>query len=320
MTEFASENPIMKPTFLVGAERSGTTLLRLMLNGHPSISFDSEFEYSVEMISPSGAFPEPKAYAAMLASHRIFLDSGHKIYAELDYPGIVRSFLEQKRERDCKELIGATVHHHFDRLLLIWPEARFLHIVRDPRDVARSTIGMGWAGNVWSGSERWLTAEHLWESMRTTLPHERFLETSYEAIINHSQEELKRICTFLGVCFDQKVFSYAETSTYDLPDPKLVCQWQKKLSEEECSLVESRVGGMLTERGYLPSGAPAVQVDEKWAARLEAQSKTYCRRFRLRRYGLPLYLLNFVSRNLPIDGLRQFCQHRINRIDRANLR
>jgi hypothetical protein len=61
------------------------------------------------------------------------------------------------------------VHRHYDRLLRLWPEARFIHLVRDPRDVASSCIGMGWAGNVWTGVTRWIEAERLWDEVRGDL-------------------------------------------------------------------------------------------------------------------------------------------------------
>lgn len=48
---------IEKPVFLVGAERSGKTLLRLMLEHHPDISWLNEFEYSVDLVSDQGEYP-----------------------------------------------------------------------------------------------------------------------------------------------------------------------------------------------------------------------------------------------------------------------
>lgn len=48
---------IESPVFLVGSERSGTTLFRLMLDHHPQIAFFFEFEYAVAMMSPTGSSP-----------------------------------------------------------------------------------------------------------------------------------------------------------------------------------------------------------------------------------------------------------------------
>lgn len=138
---------ITQPIFLVGAERSGTTVLRLMLDHHPQLAWHSEFEYAVDRISETGEWPHIDEYHQWLAKQRIFLDLDFKLDHTLTYPQLINSFLVQKRDRDHKPIVGATVHRHFDKVLSIWPDARFIHIVRDGRDVARSCIGMGWAGN-----------------------------------------------------------------------------------------------------------------------------------------------------------------------------
>ena len=48
---------IEEPIFLVGAERSGTTLMRLMLDSHPDVAFGEEFEFAVTHIGADGTFP-----------------------------------------------------------------------------------------------------------------------------------------------------------------------------------------------------------------------------------------------------------------------
>lgn len=164
---------VSKPIFLVGAERSGTTVLRLMLDHHPDIAWCYEFEYAVDKISNEGDFPSLNEYYKWLEAHRIFQDTGFIIDPGLSYPQLINSFLGQKQEQARKPIIGATVHRHFDRLLYIFPDARFIHLIRDARDVARSCIGMGWAGNVYMGVERWIEAELLWAKLSQNLSSER---------------------------------------------------------------------------------------------------------------------------------------------------
>src|SRR6185369_10561789 len=96
--------------------------------------------------------------------------TGFTVDRSLSYPQLIDSFLQQQRARSNKPLVGATVHRHFDRLLRIWPVARFVHLVRDGRDVARSVIEMGWAGNLWTGCDRWIDAEQLWAKFSQMLP------------------------------------------------------------------------------------------------------------------------------------------------------
>ena len=168
-----SHSLVKKPIFLVGSERSGTTLTRLMLDHHPMIAFFFEFEYSILSMSDDGAWPDLGEYIAHLRNDRIFNHAQLSIDESLDFPHLVDSFLVQKRDRDHKPIVGATVHYHFDRLLKVWPDARFIHILRDGRDVARSIMEMGWAGNMYTAVNHWIHAERLWEEMCKTLPESR---------------------------------------------------------------------------------------------------------------------------------------------------
>jgi len=184
----ANSQLVTEPIFLVGAERSGTTVLRLMLDNHPQIAWCYEFEYAVDKVSDEGNFPSLEDYYKWLETHRIFQDTGFTIDRSLSYLQLCHSFLVQKREQVGKKLVGATVHHHFDRLLSIFPDARFIHLIRDGRDVARSCIGMGWAGNVYTGVERWIEAESLWDKLSQSIPPERQIEVTYETLIAGKSE------------------------------------------------------------------------------------------------------------------------------------
>ncbi len=110
---------IKRPYFIVGSERSGTTLLRLMLDYHPRLACLFEFDYSVDQVGADGSFPDLEDYRAWLPTRRSFYTSGASIDPSLNYRELVDSFLEQKRQRGGKEFIGGTVHRHFDRLLHI---------------------------------------------------------------------------------------------------------------------------------------------------------------------------------------------------------
>jgi hypothetical protein len=305
---------IREPVFVVGAERSGTTLLRLMLDHHPEIAFSGEFEFAVDMIGEDGGFPPVEAYREWLVSNRVFRASSVTLDASLDYPRLVNSFLEQRQRRSGKRIVGATVHRHFDRLLYIWPDARFLHIVRDGRDVARSTVRMGWAGNVWTGSERWIEAERLWASLGEKLSESRRCELRYEELVAHPRETLETICGFIGVSFHEAMLSFPDDSTYSFPDAKLAYQWKEKAPGEEIRLAEARIGDLLEQRGYALSGLPRLQVSRRRVARLHFQDRWARRLIRARRFGLPLYLLRILSRRLPFARLDSYVAKRLDEV------
>ena len=311
------ENPI----FLVGAERSGTTVLRLMLDHHPSITWRNEFEYAVDQISDDHqSWPELQPYYDWLQTHRIFQASGLTIDRDLDYPSLVKDFLQQHRDRAGKPIVGATVHRHFDRLLRIWPNAMFIHILRDGRDVARSNIGMGWAGNVWTGVEKWIEAEQLWKSLKTVIPADHRIEITSEDLINNPEQELTRICEFLGLSYAPEMMDYIQKTTYDTPDPAYIAQWRRKLSDRQVQLAEERIAPMLTERGYELSGLPQLKVDEWLKFRLKVQNWWACAQFRMNRNGLPLFMADYVSRKLGLSQWQKQVQLKLNEVETAHLK
>jgi hypothetical protein len=288
-----------------------------MLSHHPQVAWCYEFEYAVDAIDDRGNWPGLDSYYEWLETHRIFQLTGFTIDRSLNYPQLVDSFLQQHRQREGKPIIGATVHRHFDRLLKIWPEARFIHIIRDPRDVARSCIGMGWAGNVWTGVERWLEAEQLWAQIKDSIPQERQFEVTYEHLIAEPTASLSRLCDFLGIPDDRAMLDYHRTSTYGLPDRKLIGQWRQKLSDEEIQLVEAKTSPMLVERGYELSGLPPLKVTAARAQRLQWQDWWARVRFRAKRNGINLLLADYLSRHLGIKEWQKQVRLQLNTIENS---
>lgn len=303
------------PTFLVGAERSGTTLLRLMLSHHPQIAWCNEFEYAIDQVGEDLQFPTVSHYTDWLKTHRIFQATGFQVSPNLAYDEVIKSFLQQKQAQEQKPIVGATVHRHFDRLLAIWPKARFIHLVRDPRDVARSCIQMGWAGNVWTGSQRWVEAEQCWETLKKTLPDHRYVEISYEGLITNPEAVLTQLANLLGVDYDAAMLEYNEDTTYERPDSQFLNQWRRKLNDRDIQLIELRVGDFLTQRGYSASGLPRIQLTHSQAQSLKAQDWWFRANFRLQRYGVPLFTLNYITSRLPVKTWHDTIQLKINQID-----
>ena len=311
---------VKQPIFLVGAERSGTTLLRLMLDHNSQLAWCNEFEYVVDLISNEGYYPQLEVYYEWLGSHRIFQDTNFEIDASLDYLQLVNSFLIQKQVGNAKQFVGATVHRHFDKLLPIWPGAKFIHIIRDGRDVSRSCINMGWAGNVWTGVERWIEAENLWEDLSKSLSRKQKIEITYESLISQPTQTLEAICDFIGVPFEAEMLNYHENTSYSPPDPKLIQQWKNKLSQREIQLVESRISSMLLERNYKLSGLPLIEVTSLKKRLLRKQDWFERVKFRVNRFGLSLFLADYFSRLLQINSWQKNIKLKKNAIQRLYIK
>ncbi len=304
---------VQRPVFLVGAPRSGTTLVALMFDHHPQITWCGEVHYIVDFL-PDRGLPAVAAYREWLERDRIFRMARLQVDPALDYPALVDSFLAQRRQVTGKPVVGGTLHRRFDRVLEVWPDARFIHLVRDGRDVASSCIGMGWAGNTWTGATRWLRAELAWDALRPRLDPACYLELSYEELIQVPRDSLSAVCAFLGVPYDPAMLSYPQDTSYGAPDPRLTEQWRRR-DPEEVRLAEARLGELLRARGYQPSGHPPLEVGPLDELRLRGQDRLARFRFRLDRYGPLLWAGETVTRRLGLEPLHRPLLRRVHEVD-----
>lgn len=296
--------------FLCGALRSGTTLAALMLGAHPLITRAGEMDFLFESPRAADGTPDLKAYRRMLADNRIFRAGGVGIDENLAHDDLVRSFVEQKREPG--RALVATVHRNFQRIPAIFPGARYIHLLRDPRDVARSSIKMGWAGNVYYGVDHWIASERDFEALERQVPPERILTLHHRNLVRDPEGELARVCAFLGLAYDPAMLRYHETSTYDPPDPGFIEGWRKKLTPEEIGLVEGKAGAMMAARGFEASGYPRLQPGRLKRAALSLQNRAARIAFSIRRYGAVLTFLDIAGRRLPLGPIAVFARRKIN--------
>lgn len=320
LVESNSDALLESPVFMVGSARSGTSLLRLMLGHHPLIAANPEFGMAVHAMGPHGEFPDLPEYYEWLARDRIAGHYGFHVNRALDYPHLVESFLRQRAVDEDKPIVTATVHHRFDLLLKIWPDARFLYILRDGRDVARSVIHMGWTGNVYYGCERWIEADERWCELAPTLSEDRKLEVRYEDLILKPERELMRICSFYGVEYDDAIFDYTKKSQYEMPDAGLVHQWKHNLSTYELQQLDARIGARLAARGYESSGVPALSFGPLRRAGLAFQNWSWKVRFRARRFGWPVFLADYIARKFHLGALERRTRERMQAVINASLK
>jgi hypothetical protein len=309
---------VAAPLFLVGSERSGSTLLRLMLDHHPQIAFHREFDFAVANVSDAGGLPAVPDYLELLQTFR---DVGFTIDASLDYRSLVDSFLRQKQALSGgKPHVGATVHRHFNRLRFLWPDARYLHLVRDPRDVARSVVQKGWAGNIYQGTEMWIRAEECWDSTVEHLAAGQAVEVRYEALVSQPEAELSRLCAFIGVEYSAEMLAYsADARQYPPPDAALALQWRRRLSAEEVGLVEARTGLLMASRGYPPSGHPVPGIGRVRHHRLLTGARARRLSTRIDLLGLRVVAMDMAGRRLGIRPLARRAQARINAIEQRKI-
>lgn len=300
------------PTLLVGAEQSGTTLLRLMLDSHPEIAFAEEFEYAVEPIGADGSLPTTEQYRSFLAGSRAFSTSGFAIDYSKEFPELIDGFLQSRMGQKNAVAVGATMHRGFSKATTLWPNAKFIHLVRDPRDVAPARISEGLAGNVWHAVEAWIDTEDEWARFEPSIDPSRVLTVRFGELIGDYHRVLDEICRFIGVDYTAQMLDYASDTDYSEPSRTVAGDWRDLLSGRDVALIETRVGDRLTRLGFVPSGADPITVSDRQQGWLRWQDRIGRIGARVQNYGVRLTVAEMATRGLKSQYLQQSVQQRLN--------
>lgn len=307
------------PFFVVGPLRSGTTLLRLLIDHHPDINCFGEFEGAVSQ-ARGDEWPEIQDYVQFVKSDRQTSHYDFRISPELSYSELVRDFMSQLYTKNPQRLVGASVHSRMDLLPILWPEAKYIKLFRDPRDVAKSCIGMGWVGNVYKGSKYWIEPERHWEILRDRVHSDQLLSVWYEELVSNPEAELARICEFLGCEFNPAMLELDSDTTYAKPDKRYAFQWKTKLNKRQIELVEYRCKEMMESRGYELSSNSANPPTLFEKITLTLQNRIYRVSFNIRAYGFLNWFLFVVSKKLGMKNLSLRMTKKIGAIRAKSLR
>ncbi len=292
--EIKRVTPGNQPVFIVAPVRSGSTLLHLMLDSHPDMVNPGECDFLFDQVADDGTLPNIKSFHEWLEVNRYFLEKQVKADPSLGFVELINSLVSQMQQG--KQVIAMNMHHNFWRIPTIFPEAKYIHLIRDGRDVARSCIGMGWADSVYYGIDIWRDAEVAWDRLKESLLPSQYMEIKYEELLENVEAGLKQICVFVGLEYSTNMMDYAANSTYSLPDKSLSYQWKSKYNKRELSLVEGKVGALLADRGYEISGVALSAPGLAEKINLFVRNKWYRAKTQIGMYGLPLFLQYYLSK------------------------
>lgn len=244
----ATAPAIAPPVFLVAAPRSGCVALRQLLDRHPAVAIAPDIDFLVDAITPDGRFMKRDAFVRSVEFDSRFRTLGLTVPTGLPFTGIARALLDQLTAKPGATVTGATIRHHFDRILWLWPDARFIHLVRDGRDVAAAHVHRREAGNLWHGVADWVEVETLWDRMSHKLPPDRQFTLKYEMLAGEPEYELRRLCEFLRVPFAPAMLQPPVAL-----DQEPAGRW-RKADTREISAAEHSAARWLLQNGYFLSG------------------------------------------------------------------
>lgn len=290
-----------------------------MLSSHPEIHVFGEFEEAVSRLGDTG-WVDLSEYHAFLRLNRAAIAHGFLVDRSLSYPDLVRDFFGQARSRTTKPVVGAAIHSRFDRCPDLFPGANYLHVLRDPRDVAESCVAMGWAGNVYYGAETWVVAERRWDALCRRVPASNRHEVRYEDLVAQPEHVLRGVCRFVGVPFRREMLDYHQASSYGPPDPSGAQRWRQRSRPRDIQLVEHRCGPFLTQRGYEVSGLAPYQPARGGRLLLMADNRVRRAQASVRKYGAVFWTVERLARIAGIRRIQETIQLRRNELDAATLK
>lgn len=303
---------------LYGALRSGTTLVRLILDGHPDMCCPGERDFMLDFMQHGDAGLVLDRDA--LAEDRIFQDAQLQLPQATQGAEAFEGMLAEDAARHDKSCHVLVLHRRMDALLALRPGVKIIHLVRDPRDVARSSIGMGWTGNTWYGVDHWIGTEREWEAHAGALASDQVFTLQYEALLRAPEDTLRQLFDFIDLPFDDQVFGFSDHSTYEPLDESLAEQWRRKQTPDELSDVEYKLGDLLAGRGYQPSGAPVRAPGTVRKAALFVQNKRHLWKTRFGRFGLVDPLIETLTRRLGLQGLGRGARARMREKEKQYLK
>jgi hypothetical protein len=160
---------------------------------------------------------------------------------------------------------------HVGRLSTIWPDARFVVLVRDGRDVALSVMKVPFgANNVWAAARSWAGAIRHGREAARRYPG-RVLTLRYEDLVARPAEEVPRVCAFLGLEYTPDMLAIEETDRAKVVEDQAdwftnvwagittdaVGKWRTDMTPHQQQVFERVAGEELRELGYETNGATA---------------------------------------------------------------
>ena len=276
-----------RPVFVVSSPRSGSTLLRLILDAHPRLAvpppawlthFIYPYLYSygdlsneanlAEMIEDSLATPTIRAWPISPSAQEVRDEMRESTFAEM-YAALHRLYAKSEGKARWGEKTPR-VCFYMEDLKSMYPGAQFVHIIRDGRDVAIDIADSAlWPNNLYATAGVWRDFVRSVNESAETLGPDSFCVVRYEDLCAEPEAALEKLCEFLGEDFSPAMLAHQETaSTKKWAETPIhaktarpittdfVEMYKHRLPEADVGVIESLIGETLGEFGYALTGAP----------------------------------------------------------------
>ncbi len=278
------------PFFIVGSDRSGTTMLRLILDraaDGPAIPPETMFIVDFRGVRREGRLGDHAS--AIAFTRRVWAHPRVRLWGLDGEPplppeglsheaafrwGVEQPFLAYMRREGKTWWADKTPPHidHVDLLAEVFPGASFVELVRDGRDVALSIMGLPFGGNnAWTAGRRWAHCILEGARQRAARPDQVVL-VRYEDLVTEPAREVRRISEFLEIDYDADMLAVEKTDAAKLQQDQqgwfanlwgginqtAMGRWRSRMSIRDQRVFLAAAGPELALHGYDDAGlAPA---------------------------------------------------------------
>jgi hypothetical protein len=260
------------PFFIVGSARSGTTWLRIILNAHSQIAVPPESRFVVSLWEGSDNVDAGELLQRLARNKRF--QAWDLPIAEVErvlprrptYTQVMAAAYVAYARAHRKSRWGDKTPRyveHIDLLARLWPDARFVHQIRDGRDVALSYADVPFGPkSVAAAADLWSKRVRAGMGAGRGLGPGRYLETRYEAFVAEPERHTRSLCEFLGVTYEPEMLDADRAKSDILPRAALynpnvakgtaakARSWEQDMPVAHVEIFEAVAGDLLTELGY----------------------------------------------------------------------
>jgi len=256
------------PIFVGGAGRSGTTLLRVILDSHSRIACGPELKVLPQV---------SQLWAELRTTYAPYLAESNVLPGDIDRSvrALIIGLLGAARRRSGKARVAEKSPNNvffFRHLHAMFPHAAYVHMLRDGRDVVASLLSMDWrtpdgkrvdyTADARVAARYWVSAIASARAFaHATRGRSRYHELRYEALIAEPESILRTLFEFLGEPWEPGVLDYhrrehalgLESSAEAVTRPmyrSATGRWRRDLTPAQRDAVKQEAGAALIELGY----------------------------------------------------------------------
>jgi len=306
----------VRPLFVGGCERSGTTMLGAMLGAHSQCICVPETQFIDHQFATHGF--DSQALDPEQTLQRIVADRRYRLLWPLptrDGPlsiqvlgtsysrlitWLVCEYAKSHRRGEASVWVDHTPTNfrRASTLVEMFAEARFIHLVRDGRAVAASLLELDWGpNNAFDAAQYWMARCAPGLAAESRLGRDRVLRVRYEDLVSETEATLRRVVSFAGLEYESGMAegtglrpgAYSQQQHRLVgtpPNPSRVDHWRRTLTPRQVEVFEAEAGDFLGSLGY----QPVYGIRARPATRIEV--------FRLRLLDLPQRAANNLRRRL----------------------